>query len=111
MDAVEFAWWSDRPLTRVIVIHCDKAPVWDDVHTFITRFFKRAGKWLRLNGAPVAYVWVLEIPESGGLNLHILIHVPLSLRALFAKSQRHFFKGAGDTWCKGVMSPMRLAPR
>jgi hypothetical protein len=103
IDAACFAVCIGRPLNRHITIHLNRAKV-SCSHSFITRFLKHAGDWLRYR-ADIAphYVWVLENPPGGGLNVHILIHVPTAHVADFNRAQRRWIKMSGALNRPGVL--------
>jgi hypothetical protein len=66
-----------------------------EVHAFITAFTKSVGDWLRLRGAPLAWIWVLENPPMHGLNWHFVLHVPEEHTAAFKRAYRKKLKLAG----------------
>ena len=82
-DAVRYSYCIERTLNRHLVIHWERAGVKSNVQRATTAFLKHAGDWMRHNPiGPLTYVWVLENPPvsedrfGGGLNVHIVIHVP-----------------------------------
>lgn len=106
-NAAEFAYLTDRPLNRSIAINLTNAGI-DDPHSFLTLFLMRAGDWLRDHDADLCYVYVIE--NKGGLNVHILIHVPPQLHSGFAHHQRGWLKQAGCKAVKAGVIKTRILP-
>ena len=66
--------------------------------SYLGRFLKRANDWLRRrSGKPAAYVWLIENPPDGGLNAHILIHVPFKLRVEFRALMKGWLAGQNES--------------
>jgi hypothetical protein len=94
-DAIQFAWIEEHPLDVAIAIHLGKGRVTVRPQKFIEKFLKYAGQWLRLRDVGRHYVWVLENPEDGGLNVHMMVHWPKEHRPELGKRLRHWLKLAG----------------
>ncbi|MCR6629364.1 MAG: hypothetical protein NVV74_04530 [Magnetospirillum sp.] len=111
-EAADFSYYICTPLNRFITIHCEAAGIgMSRVHRFRSSFLKHAGDWLYLNNVPFCHLWVLENPSSGGLNLHILMHVPPTLAAQFARRQRGWLKAAGAKCRAKVILSKWIGPR
>lgn len=111
-EAADFSYYICKPLNRFISIHCETAGIgMNRVHRFRSSFLKHAGDWLYLSDVPFCHLWVLENPSSGGLNLHILMHVPPELAAQFARRQRGWLKAAGAKCRAKVILSKWIGPR
>jgi hypothetical protein len=83
-------------LDQFLTVHCSRGGIsLFEVHAFITAFTKSVGDWLRLRGAPLAWIWVLENPPMHGLNWHFVLHVPEQHREEFKRAYRKKLKLAG----------------
>jgi len=87
------------PLNQFVTIHCEAAGIEEDrVHGFLTRIMKLAADWLReCAGIRAHYVYAFENPSSGGLHVHILVHVPPAKQKLFGRRLRGWLRAAGAT--------------
>jgi hypothetical protein len=110
VDAVLYAFCRAKWLNRFITIHFGKAGVrsYADARGLLEDFLKHAGDLLSKRGlGPPCYVYVFENPEGGGLNAHILLHVPFDEWHSFAKLERGWIKRAvkklGGRYQKGVL--------
>jgi len=108
-EAGAFAYCCDRPLNQFVTIHLHRAGV-DLPQHFISRLLKLFGDWLHRNAQISSYwLWVLENPPAteekcGGLNLHILFHVPFDLIDQFRKRMRVWLKMSGGKRKPGVLN-------
>jgi hypothetical protein len=79
-DAATNAWCMGLPMTIFVSIHLGFLNG-GNPHGAINTYLKRSGDWLRLRAGNVPiFVYVIENPPNGGLNAHILAHVPLAYR-------------------------------
>lgn len=110
IDAVLYAFCSERWLNRFITIHFGKAGIRShpDAHDVLEDFLKHAGDLLSKRGlGPPHYVYVFENPEGHSLHVHVLLHVPFDQWKSFAKLERGWIKQAvkkfGGRYQKGVL--------
>jgi hypothetical protein len=83
-------------LDQFLTVHCSRGGISSrEVHAFITAFTKSVGDWLRLRGAPLAWIWVLENPPMHGLNWHFVLHVPEQHIEAFKRVYRKKLRLAG----------------
>lgn len=115
--ATIYSFCIGKPFNRFITFHCEKAGIRSRVPSVIGQFLKHAGDWMRYrNGEPLYYVWVLENPPAtnekprGGINCHILIHVPDDHWKDFFSARRAWLVASGGTWKRGVIenTPIRF---
>ena len=64
------------------------------------------GDWLRHKVVPFYCVWVLE--TKGGLNLHLLIHVPDQLQKRFSLRAKRWLVASGGDSCSRVLRTKRI---
>jgi hypothetical protein len=95
-QAANAAIYRGCRLDQFLTVHCSRGGIsLFEVHVFITAFTKSVGDWLRLRGAPLAWIWVLENPPMHGLNWHFLLHVPEEHIAAFKRVYRKKLELAG----------------
>lgn len=97
------------PPTRALSINLKGLPIRPQY--FITSFCKLIRDWLAGQDAPRAYIWVLEHPSPGPLNVHIVFHVPARLMGKFAQSERRWMNKAGWPWRPQRLSSERICDR
>ena len=106
LEAVIYAELSEYMLNTEITIHLQKAGLVKSPQDHITHFLDRACCWIRSRYPSFKrhYVWVLE--ATGGLNVHILIHVPVAIntRRVFAPSTRRWLQQVGGKVLPGVVN-------
>lgn len=111
IEAVRHAFALQRPLNFLVTIHLDKARVPLRAQEGLWRYLRSVGDWLGYYEEQRYYVWVLENPR-GGLNAHILLHIPQSLWAAFHEiaRQRDWLRalGAHPIGWKGVINVQQL---
>jgi hypothetical protein len=95
LAAVKFAWLIDHPLNLAININLDLAAVDDRPQDFVTGFLKPIVQWLRTKGEKAYYIWVLENPPQGSLNVHILLYWPPQSRKGLGARLRKWLKLSG----------------
>jgi hypothetical protein len=101
MAAVVFTAKEHRPLNRHTTIHFDAAGIADPVAA-LRAYTKLMRDWLRMQGAPFAYIWVREAGEHKGEHAHLLLHVPPDLTGAFARRERGWRKRIGATRALGA---------
>lgn len=106
IDAATFAWYSDIPLTMILHFQLEKLE--RRPQEFISDYLKQVGDWLRIQGHPRIYIWVLEKPPGKSVNAHMLLHLPDALRKPFANMQRGWLKQAGLEWEKKVLRYQKI---
>lgn len=111
-EAATYAFYQLSPLNRHVTIHCELAGVsLEDVHRFRKSFLKLIGDWLRLRDIPICFLWVLENPLGGGLNLHVLLHLPPEHALPFARHQRSWLRAAGGSWKPKAIKTDPVGPK
>ena len=85
-------------LNRFITINWTTAGI-DDGRRATRSFVKWTGDWLRVRGAPLAYIRVRE--GTGGDHVHILLHVPKDLVPAYGRQQRRWLRALGVGRTKG----------
>lgn len=109
LDAAAYSYCIRTPLNCWFTVHYRAAGVHERVHEFREALLSYISDWLRYHtGRSAADVWVLENPpfsdeggrSSGGLNLHVVVHVPRHMHAAFKKKLKDWVKQAGGR-CRG----------
>jgi hypothetical protein len=109
IGAAVYAFCINRPLNRHVVIHWEKADLFNSPRESNSRLLKYAGDWMRYRtGEPLYYVWVLENPRRGdsrlgGMHAHILIHVTDQLWHDFRSELRGWLAECGASLKPGVL--------
>jgi len=114
VDAGVSSFCEGYPLNLFLSLHLEKAGLTrSKLHSFVTTFLHRSGTWLhRTTGQPVRHLSVCENPSSekpgGGLNVHILIHVPFRLQKRFRALAQDWVEQAGGRYTSGVLKFRRV---
>jgi hypothetical protein len=122
VDVAVYSFCDGIHLNCWFSLHCDTAGVdRSNLHSFFVSFMHQVSTWVHRNtGQPIRYLFVFENPtpgsapgKHGGLNMHVLLHVPFSLWPRFsslAKGSlvRSWLKQAGGTYKRKVIRFDRL---
>jgi len=113
LDAVGRSFCIGRPANFFITLHLKRASIEPSgAHKFIGKFLKCLGDWYRrtVGGSPI-FIWQLENPSyfdeqdnlRGGLNAHLLVHVPIEHANVFKRRMRKWISVAGGKRRSGVI--------
>jgi hypothetical protein len=93
VNGLIFACVRGTPPTRFCSLNVRGAP--KAPQKINTAYLKRAGEFLRYNGVEPVYMWTIEHPFGGPLNIHSLIHVPANLMEAFVEREEQWAVKAG----------------
>lgn len=88
---------ANAPLNHLITIHWENIIDGDvdelKVRQYDGRFRENIRKWLERKGVVFHCIWVIERgPKGGGLHVHLLVHIPRSLRRQFMRKIANWTK-------------------
>lgn len=114
-DAVVFSICKGRPFNILLTVHITQGRA-ERPRQFLTAFRKAVGEWIRRKSFEAVHeCWVLENPPAtekggGGLNVHIILHVPPNLVSAFMQQNRldNWGRQAGLYVYDGVIEVTKL---
>ena len=110
IDAANRATDAGLPFNRFITILWQRGGI-DAVKnaTLTGAFIKRVADWLRPNSHPLAWAWVQENSRKNGAHVHIVLHVPPALDALFRTKPLKWVKAMlPSRYVAGVIQCQRI---
>ncbi len=75
-------------------------------------FIKRVADWLRPYGHPLAWAWVQEASIANGGHVHVVLHIPPELEALFSRMPCRWAKVMlADSYVKQLVETQGIRDR
>ena len=95
INALAFSEQINTPLTVFLTITWRRTIGFQEAELAkrLSYTVKEASRWMRRQGHPIAYIWVLEKSNTMGFHTHLGIHVPFTFVSNFRRRFPRFIQG------------------